>query len=116
MNIHENIKKKRKEKDLTLEQLAKKLNTSRQTIARYESGEISHIPYDKVVALADALKCTPGELMGWEEQAEPSIENADALASLMKDATLLDYVKKVENLDMPKRLALYQYIDFLVGH
>ncbi len=50
---------------LTLEELAVKVGTSRQTIHRYENGTISNIPPEKVMALAEALETTPAELMGW---------------------------------------------------
>lgn len=68
MTIHENIKRLRKEKHLTLEELAKRVNTSKQTIHRYETGEIANIPYDKIQLLAKALNCSEAELMGWNEK------------------------------------------------
>ena len=46
MNIHENIKRLREEQNLTLEEVGKRTGTTKQTIKRYESGEISAIPYD----------------------------------------------------------------------
>ena len=48
MSIGENIKTKRLLKGYTLEELAKKVGTSKQTIQRYESGIISNIPSDKI--------------------------------------------------------------------
>ncbi|MBP3401688.1 MAG: helix-turn-helix domain-containing protein [Clostridia bacterium] len=60
------LKEMRKAKGLTLEDLAEKLGTSRQTIHRYENGTISNIPPEKVVLLAEALDTTPASLMGWE--------------------------------------------------
>ena len=48
MNKGDRIKKLRNELGLTLEEVAKKVGTSRQTIQRYESGEISNIPSDKI--------------------------------------------------------------------
>lgn len=66
MNKGYRIKKLRTELGLTLEEVAKKIGTSRQTIQRYESGEISNIPSDKIEALAIALKSNPAYIMGWE--------------------------------------------------
>ncbi len=60
------LKELRKEKGLTLDALAERLGTSKQTIHRYENGIISNIPHDKVRALARALEVAPSELMGWE--------------------------------------------------
>ena len=62
-----NLKKLRKEKKLTLEEIAAALGTSKQTIHRYENGIISNVPPEKVEALAKVLEVTPAELMGWEE-------------------------------------------------
>lgn len=59
------IKMLRKQKRMTLEELAVALGTSKQTIHRYENGIIANIPHDKVVQLAEALGTTPAELMGW---------------------------------------------------
>lgn len=75
MSIGNNIKNKRLENGFTLEYLAKKVGTSKQTIQRYETGVISNIPSDKIELLADALKTTPAFLMGWEtaEKSKSSI-------------------------------------------
>lgn len=62
-----NLKKLRKEKKLTLEQIAEALGTSKQTIHRYENGIITNVPPEKVTALAKLLEVTPSELMGWQE-------------------------------------------------
>ena len=60
------IKELRKEKGLTLDEVAAALKTSKQTIHKYEKGIVTNIPHDKIVALAEVLGTTPSELMGWE--------------------------------------------------
>ena len=52
---------------MTLEELAEKIGTSKQTIHRYENGVISNIPHDKIKLLADTLGVTPSLLMGWDD-------------------------------------------------
>lgn len=66
--IANKLKEMRKDKGLTLEMLAEKLGTSRQTIHRYENGTINNIPPEKVMLLAEALETTPARLMGWERE------------------------------------------------
>ena len=61
------LKEIRKEKGLTLEMLAEKLGTSKQTIHRYENGVIANIPTDKIKMLSEALGVTPSTLMGWDD-------------------------------------------------
>ncbi len=62
-----NLKNLRKQKKLTLDDLAEALGTSRQTIHRYENGIITNIPPEKVERLAEVLGTTPSALMGWSE-------------------------------------------------
>lgn len=61
------LKEIRKAKRMTLEELADAIGTSKQTIHRYENGIISNIPHEKIEGLAEALGCSPAELMGWDE-------------------------------------------------
>ena len=68
--IANRLRELRKKRGLTLEVLADKLGTSRQTIHRYENGTINNIPPEKVMLLAEALETTPAELMGWEKQRD----------------------------------------------
>ena len=63
--IGERIKALRKQKRMTLEELAAALGTSKQTIHRYENGVIANIPHDKIVQLAEALDTLPADLCGW---------------------------------------------------
>ena len=73
MNIGYNLKKRRLTLGYTLEEVAKKVGTSKQTIHRYETGIIANIPSDKIEALAKVLQTTPAYLMGWENQPEEDI-------------------------------------------
>ena len=75
--LSNNLKKLRRERGLTLDDLARALDTSRQTIHRYENGVITNIPPEKVEILASALATTPSHLMGWgtERKSIPFNEN-----------------------------------------
>ncbi|MBE6695054.1 MAG: helix-turn-helix domain-containing protein [Ruminococcaceae bacterium] len=68
LSIGAKIKRERLAKGYTLDELAKKVGTSKQTIFRYEADAISNIPPDKIEALAFALGTTPAYLMGWESE------------------------------------------------
>lgn len=73
--ISNELKNRRKALGLTLEELAERIGTSKQTIHRYENGTISNIPPEKVEALAHALETTPAALMGWQgKNGEGAIE------------------------------------------
>ena len=73
--LSERIKSLRKEKKLSLEQLADMIGTSRQTVHRYETGVIANIPHEKIEALAKALGTSPSSLMGWDDEEIPTFSN-----------------------------------------
>ena len=68
--LSERIRKLRKERGMSLENLADAIGISRQTVYRYETGAISNIPSEKVEAMARVLGTTPARLMGWEEESD----------------------------------------------
>lgn len=67
MKVGERIKQLRIAKDLTQDDLANAVKTTKQTIHKYETGIISVIPPDKVVAIAELLGTSPSYIMGWDE-------------------------------------------------
>lgn len=71
--LEKRLRELRKAKKMTLEELAVKVGTSRQTIHRYENGTITNVPPERVIALASALDTTPAELMGWSMGAVDNI-------------------------------------------
>lgn len=70
MKLNENIRLLRIEKGMTLEEIGKKLSVSRQTVQRYESGEIPNVPYEKIEILAKIFGCSRAYLMGWQDEKE----------------------------------------------
>lgn len=62
----------REANSLTQEELAKRLETSKQTIYKYENQIITNIPSDKIEILAKIFKVSPIYLMGWDETNEES--------------------------------------------
>lgn len=66
MTIGERIREKRIGLNMTLEDVAARLNLSRQTLSRYETGVISNIPLTAIEKLANALQTTPCHLAGWD--------------------------------------------------
>lgn len=63
--LKDNIKKRRKELNKTLLDVAESLGITEATMQRYESGAIKNIPYEKIEQIAEVLNCTPQYLMGW---------------------------------------------------
>lgn len=68
MDVGKRIRERRKELNLSVDELAKKLNKNRTTVYRYEKGDIENLPIDILGPLAKALNTTPAYLMGWESK------------------------------------------------
>ena len=62
MNINEKIYSLRKQNNLSQEELADKLNVSRQTVSKWELGD-STPDFDKIVPLCELFEITPDELL-----------------------------------------------------
>lgn len=73
MTKGERLKYLREQKGLTQEELAKRLNTTRQAIFKYEKNIVTNIPSDRIEQLATILGSTPEYILGWEEL--PAEEN-----------------------------------------
>ena len=68
MTVGKRIKRRRKELQMSVDELAKRLNKNRTTIYRYEKGDIENLPLDVLEPLAKALDTTPQYLMGWDRK------------------------------------------------
>lgn len=71
MTIGERIKAARERKNISQIELAKLINSSKQSVYKYENNIITNIPSNKIEAIAKALSTTPAELMGWETNISP---------------------------------------------
>lgn len=67
MSIGQRIKERRKELNLSVDEVAKRLGKNRATIYRYESDEIENLPITVLEPLAKILQVHPSYLMGWED-------------------------------------------------
>ena len=74
MSVGLRIKIAREQKNLTLEEVAKRCETTKQTIYKYENEIVTNIPYDKIVLLSKALDVTPSYLFGWDEKKDSPSE------------------------------------------
>lgn len=79
------IKELRKEKGLTLEQVANVVGVGKSTVRKWETGMIANMKRDKIALLAKALGTTPAYLMGWKEPekevspTEPELSEGEKL-------------------------------------
>ena len=69
-DLSRKIKQLRLERNMTLEQVARKVGVGKSTVRKWETGMIANMKRDKIESLAKALGTTPAYLMGWKEVNE----------------------------------------------
>lgn len=107
---NERIKKRRKEKHITLKEVAEYIGVTEATAQRYESGNgIKNIPYDMVVRYSELLDCSPSYLMGWEDEKKTA-DNMHAISNSYETEKLVEITKTMQ----PEQLQrLLEYAEFL---
>ncbi len=99
LTLYKNIRKLREQLGYTQQELAEMTGYSdRTSIAKIESGKID-LPQSKIMIFAKALKTTPSELMGWNDEdiklaktLAPSLKNGQTISSLNLEAESADDV------------------------
>ena len=90
------ILKKRKEKNLTQEQLAEKLGVSSKTVSKWETGKCMP-DYSVVKSLCEELEITVAELMDGEVLEEKSMRTYD-------ETHIMELLKRTQELEKQKNL------------
>ena len=109
------IKELRKSKNMTLEEVGKKVGVGKSTVRKWETGMIANMKRDKILALANALDTTPAYLMGWideEEQKKNDIQ-ADIILKMRSDDTFMSVVENLYKLDKDKLETINQMLNTL---
>ena len=92
IEVKSNLKKRRLEKNLTLDDVGKLVGVSAATISRWESGDIENMRSDKIVKLANALEISPAVILGWNEsKVYPSYEDTEDINYLKNLGESLQY-------------------------
>lgn len=113
--IGQRIKERRKELDMTADELGRRIGKNRATVYRYENGDIENLPIDVLKPIAKALDIAPQYLMGWNidteatsKKAEPTV---DFLVMLGDDEKYM--VEVMSSLTPKSREELKQFAEFL---
>ena len=100
------IARKRKEQNLTQEQLAQQLGVSNKTISKWENGKCMP-DYSIIQKLCDVIHVSLPELMDGEDAAEDSVRVYD-------DEQILDLLRRTQELECQKGV-LYGLVLVVLG-
>lgn len=112
------IRECRRDCNLTLEELSKKVGVTAATINKYETNVVSNLKKDVIEKLAKALFTTPAYLMGWDNNTyyasthtnngviaqNTNTVNFNGSENLSKEEAEL--IRIYRNLDVKKRIEL----------
>ena len=77
MTIGEKIRALRKQHGMTQTELAEKLNTTKQTIGKYEQGIVTNLPLYRIQEIADIFGVSPEYLTGWGDEKKEEAKDDD---------------------------------------
>ena len=117
MTKGERIKLLREKANMTQEELAKLLNTTKQTIYKYEQSIVTNIPSDRVERIAEVLNTTPAYIMGWESDKPETSKKIDATTDVLirmeTDKLYSELVLTLYKMDNDKLSAVKAMLDSL---
>ena len=101
MTIGDRIKLLRKQRKMSMEDVAFGINVGRATVCRYENGQITNIPPERIEQLARFFSVSPAYLMGWEKE-EP--DQIDQVIPITPEARILS--KGIDQMPKEQREAV----------
>lgn len=115
--IGQRIKERRKELDMTADELGRRIGKNRATVYRYENGDIENLPIDVLKPIAKALDIAPQYLMGWNIDTEETSKKANPAVDfiLLHDDDVMAVVETMSSLSPKSREELKQFAEFLKG-
>lgn len=101
--MRDRLRNTRKNKDMTLEEVAGLVGVAKQTIQRYETGEIKSVDTSTVEKLASALRVTPGFLMGWTDDPNGLPADAETIPEDGSNIVIFDKGKAYDASKLPDK-------------
>ena len=113
--IGQRIKERRKELDMTADELGRRIGKNRATVYRYENGDIENLPIDVLKPIAKALDIAPQYLMGWNIDTEATSKKTEPTVdfALLHDGDVMTVVEAMSSLSPKSREELMQFAEFL---
>ena len=84
LSIRKRIKEIRISKNITQDELALKIGTTKQTIYKYENEIVTNIPSQKIELISNALNTTPDYLMGWSDKSTDDLYSIPGINPIPK--------------------------------
>lgn len=108
MELGERIRRLRKDKHMTQEELARSLGLQKSAIAKYENGRVSNIKKATLLKMAEIFEISPSYLLGMEEYASGTDPEIAMLTEYFQKLNRRGKDKVLENLSDLVQIPAYQ--------
>lgn len=117
MEIGHKIKSLRESIGMTQSELAQVIQSTKQTIFKYENGIITNIPMDKLEKIANVLDVTPAYLMGWDDVEEDNFtqDEIKIIHTLRQNPEAKSILELIFSGSDEEIKELSNYIDFILS-
>ena len=105
------IKELRKQRNLTLAEVAKRVGVSESTMQRYESGKISKIKYETMESLANLFDVSPEYLMGWSSSSDRHEQHFESICKNIQknDEKFRDVITEYYEMSIDYKEKFYEF-------
>lgn len=113
-NIGTYLKDRRKELDLTLDEVAEFVGVTKSTVSRWERGVIGNMRRDRIYRLAQVLRISPAEIMGFTETELRAFEKGDLLAYASDDPYAIELLSDLKQMTPKDRRRVLDFANALL--
>lgn len=103
------LRKKREELNLTLQEVADYVGVSAGTVSRWETGNINNMKRDKIAKLSEILKLNPSVITGWESAKIDNDGNISDIVLRTEEMELIRELRKDEPLNIDTTVKILEY-------
>lgn len=112
MELKDRIRECRLNAKMTQAEVGEHIGVKKQTIQKYESGEVSNIPYEKLVALGEVFGVSPAYFFtDTVEKADYSKEFAYFVNKIKRDKKMRDFVIMFDKLSEDQKTSIYTIVE-----
>jgi DNA-binding XRE family transcriptional regulator len=106
------IKALRRKHKMTQDALGKYLNTTKQTIHKYETEVVYNIPMKNLKQLTELFNVSVEYLYGWDTQSDPKdIIDPKTIYPFLKDERLVNLLTGFEGWSNAEKQVIYQLLE-----
>ena len=103
------LREKREELNLTLQDVADYVGVSAGTVSRWETGNINNMKRDKIAKLSEILQLNPSVITGWETVKIENEGNISEIVLRTEEMELIRELRKDEPLTIDSTVKILEY-------